>query len=216
MEFNDPAALAAALAGATSRRDALVRLGIANPGPSNYRTLQAACVRFGLAFPAAASPDRDRMEKWCGGCATVQPIEQFALKNATTGRRQSRCRECHSGLRRDHYLSNKEKIAGQVAERKREVRLRNMQRIVAFLLEHPCIDCGEDDPLVLQFDHVRGVKVKDVLSLVHLAKWAVIEAEMRKCVVRCANCHTRRTAAQFGWLRAALAQRVGHQASNLA
>jgi hypothetical protein len=29
--------------------------------------------------------------------------------------------------------------------------------------------------------------------------WSKVEAEMTKCDVRCANCHRRRTAAQFDW-----------------
>jgi hypothetical protein len=28
-----------------------------------------------------------------------------------------------------------------------------------------------------------------------------LKAEIAKCQVRCANCHRRRTAAQFGWWR---------------
>jgi hypothetical protein len=37
--------------------------------------------------------------------------------------------------------------------------------------------------------------------LQHGMGWRTIEAEIAKCVVRCANDHRRRTARQFGWYR---------------
>ncbi len=71
---------------------------------------------------------------------------------------------------------------------------------MGYLASHPCLDCGEADPIVLQFDHVRGEK-SFVISRapemrVRLEK--VVE-EIAKCEVRCANCHTRKTARDRGW-----------------
>lgn len=200
---------------ARSRRHALTTLGI-QPGPLNYKRLAEACEEYGLRQIRPYVRDRERSEKRCGGCGRILPIESFALKDRTTGRRQARCRGCHSGLRRSHYVRNREKIKDQVAARQAEVRLKNMTRIVDYLLEHPCVDCGEQDPFVLQFDHVRGVKVKDVNRLSHLAGWDAVAEEIAKCDVRCANCHTRRTATQFGWRPAVLVQRVGHLPSKQA
>ena len=56
--------------------------------------------------------------------------------------------------------------------------------------------------MVLQFDHVRGSKVRDISRLMqeHVLV-AVLETEAAKCDVRCANCHVRRTAKQFRWRR---------------
>lgn len=66
--------------------------------------------------------------------------------------------------------------------------------ITAYLTEHPCVDCGETDLEVLDFDHVRGNKTAAVSSLVRggysLAK---IVAEAALCEIRCANCHRRVT-----------------------
>jgi len=62
---------------------------------------------------------------------------------------------------------------------------------------HPCVDCGECDPIVLQFDHTRGKKFnigdagRKGLSL------PVVLREISKCEVRCANCHQRKTARDF-------------------
>jgi hypothetical protein len=63
------------------------------------------------------------------------------------------------------------------------------------MLRNPCVDCGLVDPLVMEFDHITGTKTADVSNLVRdAAPLSVIVAEIAKCVVRCANCHRRRTA----------------------
>jgi hypothetical protein len=81
-------------------------------------------------------------------------------------------------------------------------RTRNEKRreVYAYLLEHPCVDCGEPDPVVLEFDHVRGAKrlpVKRMLAGTYSLK-AIFE-EIAKCEVRCANCHRRVTAERGGF-----------------
>jgi hypothetical protein len=55
---------------------------------------------------------------------------------------------------------------------------------------------------VLEFDHVRGIKVLDVSVMVARGyRWRRIESEIAKCVVRCANCHRRRTVIDRGWYK---------------
>lgn len=63
-----------------------------------------------------------------------------------------------------------------------------------YLETHPCVDCGENDPVVLEFDHVRGEKE---FNIADVARNAVgrekLQEEIQKCEVRCANCHRRKT-----------------------
>lgn len=71
-----------------------------------------------------------------------------------------------------------------------------------YLEKHPCIDCKESDPVVLEFDHVRGEKIKAVANAVCDGwSWNKVLTEIEKCDVRCANCHRRRTATQFNWYK---------------
>jgi hypothetical protein len=55
--------------------------------------------------------------------------------------------------------------------------------------------------MVLEFDHVRGDKLNSVSVLAYSlgASLKRIQTEIDKCEVRCANCHRRKTARQFGW-----------------
>jgi len=71
----------------------------------------------------------------------------------------------------------------------------------AYLSHHPCVDCGEKDPIVLEFDHVKGNKKNAVSQLAGKASLATISKEIEKCVVRCANCHRRRHAKERGYYR---------------
>jgi hypothetical protein len=63
------------------------------------------------------------------------------------------------------------------------------------------VDCGESDPVVLEFDHLDGeVKAGNICTMVNRpCLWEAIVAEIEKCEVRCSNCHRRRTARQMGW-----------------
>lgn len=66
-----------------------------------------------------------------------------------------------------------------------------------YLSEHPCVDCGESDPVVLEFDHLydKSANVSD-MQVVSLSRLA---AEIAKCEVRCANCHRRKTAHELNY-----------------
>ncbi len=80
----------------------------------------------------------------------------------------------------------------------------------AYLIElfrkHPCADCGESDPLVLEFDHL-GHKNFGIAAALRNRNWQSILDEIDACEVVCANCHRRRTALRGGFARAAVAQR---------
>tara|TARA_R110002051_G_scaffold207771_1_gene273584 strand:+ start:169 stop:471 length:303 start_codon:yes stop_codon:yes gene_type:complete len=64
------------------------------------------------------------------------------------------------------------------------------------LYTHPCIECGEEDPIVLEFDHRDRTTKNFAIANGCSQKLAlgIIEEEMAKCDVLCANCHRRKTA----------------------
>lgn len=62
-----------------------------------------------------------------------------------------------------------------------------------YLLTHPCIDCGNSNPDVLHFDHVRGTKLTEVSHMIHMGhSLESIKDEIGKCEVRCNSCHAKR------------------------
>src|SRR5437868_5163001 len=66
-------------------------------------------------------------------------------------------------------------------------------RLWKYRAEHPCVDCGETDPLILEFDHVSpDNKRSEIYCLANKTyAWTAILAEIERCEVRCANCHRR-------------------------
>jgi hypothetical protein len=72
--------------------------------------------------------------------------------------------------------------------------------LVSFLRKHPCVDCGEDDPVVLEFDHLRD-KEFSIGKGMRDRPWKRVLAEMDKCEVVCANCHRRQTNRRGGFIR---------------
>lgn len=136
----------------------------------------------------------------CGAC---KPVEQFAFANLKAGTRQDHCRTCHASYRRTHYLANKPDYIRRAIAQVNGRRAENRRQIFSYLKAHPCVDCGESDILVLEFDHRDpGVKWKAVGVLAVTKRWIRVLGEIEKCDVRCVNCHRRKTARQFGWAKA--------------
>ena len=140
-------------------------------------------------------------EKRCTTCHELRPVTDFNVRRSAPDGLQARCRPCS----REWYVRNRLVHMARVRERNQRVRGEHQERLAAYLLEHPCVDCGEADLRVLDLDHEDPAeKAANVGRLVNLSlPWSTVLAEIEKCSVRCANCHRRRTAEAFGWWRSA-------------
>ena len=123
----------------------------------------------------------------------------LAAFNRMGSGRQHWCRACF--LEYFHARGALHRQQSGAARRVRVARARSF--VAAYLESHPCVDCGERDVRVLDFDHLRGKEA----CISELAAWgaprARLAAEIAKCEVRCANCHRRVTAHRAGWSRLA-------------
>src|SRR5919204_997498 len=150
----------------------------------------------------AAKPRRLSLRRCCI-CGALKPEEAFAFRNQATGRRQSHCRVCHAAYRRQHYLANRQDYIDREIARMRGYRDQNRKYLVDYLKEHPCVDCGETDPLFLEFDHRERATKTGVIALLAPRKpWHRVIAEISKCDIRCVSCHRQRTARQMKWHKA--------------
>src|SRR5258707_3521762 len=124
------------------------------------------------------------------------------MKNAARGTYRSYCRPCCSDYGKEHYALNKPYYMARNHRARPQGRIRNRDLVHAFLALHACVDCGETNPVVLDFDHVDPrTKRASVGAMFSRSTTAAVRREMEKCVIRCANCHRRRTAAQFSSYR---------------
>ena len=95
---------------------------------------------------------------------------------------------------RAYYKNNQERLKKRHKDRRQNLRARNRKYVAEYLAKNPCVDCGEDDPIILEFDHVRGKKLTHVTKLARdNASLKRLDEEIAKCEVRCANCHRIKT-----------------------
>lgn len=141
--------------------------------------------------------------KTCTSCKQEKPLSMYhkmgANKNGSV-RYRGNCKDCKAEVDRNNYDHDRSLgIHRKLVERNKRI-------VLEYLSNHPCVDCGETDPIVLEFDHVRGEKIKNVSRMV--ARKVSVEnllAEINKCDVRCANCHRRVTAQRGNWMILSLA-----------
>ena len=94
---------------------------------------------------------------------------------------------------RRHYEQNRDKVIAKAKEYSKLARERIRVFINNYLKVNPCVDCGEADPIILEFDHVAGkdFNISDATRKgVSIKK---LKDEIAKCEVRCANCHRKKT-----------------------
>lgn len=138
--------------------------------------------------------------KLCPKCLIEKPLSAYSRRTVKSLHPCSYCIPCQRSYSRAHYARNKELHNSRRYVRNKASRSSVRQFMVDYLAQHPCVDCGERDLIVLEFDHVRGVKQGDISRMVNNRNSiSQIEMEVAKCDVRCANCHRRRTARQRNW-----------------
>ncbi len=139
--------------------------------------------------------------KKCVTCLQEKPEEEFNWRYKALGVRARICRECQKKHQHTWYIDHRT----QERDRTRRKRMRATEEarefIYSYLSKHPCVDCGEKDLRVLDFDHIKG-KTKSVSELARSgASVERIKIEIGLCVIRCANCHRKKTSAEFKWRR---------------
>jgi hypothetical protein len=143
----------------------------------------------------------------CSKCRFEKETTEFAPNKSRKSGYQSMCKDCYAVYQRDYY---RQRVVTDEAYRVHKKnwrklytearRIENQKKLFAYFEKHPCVICGEKDPIVLQSDHRDGVEKKfNIGDAIPRLSWQKIEEELMKCDTMCTNCHTRRTALQFNW-----------------
>lgn len=140
--------------------------------------------------------------KICTKCRCQKDLSLFPAKKKSKDGRASWCRACFKANWDERYCENHEHYRNSHNTSRRKIREQNARKVFDYLTHHPCIECGESDPIVLEFDHRARIDKLDCISTLILnSSWKKIDFEIRKCDVLCANCHRRKSAAQFVYKR---------------
>lgn len=139
---------------------------------------------------AALKKVKELKLKKCRKCNIIKSENDFHNCKRHEDGKNTQCKSCANREGRARYNKTK-KTYNKKKKRRRE---RNKKWRWNYLLRHPCVDCGEDDPIVLAFDHVGHEEKVDTISNMVFAPASLekIKREVEKCEVRCANCHMRR------------------------
>jgi ribosomal 50S subunit-associated protein YjgA (DUF615 family) len=160
-----------------------------------------------VRFPSAAFLQRERLfVSVASAREDVRPLQtrerprRICLAAEARGQRDNYCRPCRTTYKHEHYSANKQRYIDNARRRRQRIVAERTAALVSFLHRHPCVDCGETDPLVLEFDHLEDKEFNIGQGLRDRA-WREVLAEMKKCDVVCANCHRRRTNRRGGFIR---------------
>lgn len=140
--------------------------------------------------------------KTCTKCDANKPVESFRWRNKSKNMRQSWCKKCFSIHEKEKWHNSSDERKNKHRQTQKTRYRRNQNYVYSFLGQQKCEICGEDDPIVLEFDHINPQeKIADVSTLIYSHSLKIIQEEISKCRVLCANCHRRVTAKQNGWNR---------------
>src|SRR5439155_13066349 len=97
----------------------------------------------------------DRLEtKICGRCAIEKPIDQFGFRYVERGIRHSWCKGCMTEYKSAWYERNRATHIAHVRAARDQTGDENQILMWQYLAVHPCVECGERDPVALHFDHL--------------------------------------------------------------
>lgn len=105
---------------------------------------------------------------------------------------------------KQYYSINKEHFKEET-KKNRKKRVEVLQDFIyKDLSKKSCVDCGEKNILVLEYDHLRDKEFNVSTKVMQAKKSTTIEIlkkEIEKCEVRCSNCHRKKTAKDFNWYK---------------
>lgn len=136
--------------------------------------------------------------KQCQKCKKNKPINDFTYQADKSDKLCSLCKECSRTASKQYYEQNKLKEIERKSLHRTIKRIEAQKWVLDFLKEHPCAVCGETDPSVLQFDHLRD-KESTISHYLVQGNLTKLKEEILKCQVLCANDHARKTAQDQNW-----------------
>lgn len=126
-------------------------------------------------------------EKICIKCNKLKNLDNYNLNGRNKDKKANICRECNK--ERDRVL-----YTPRYAERRKIRRIKRGsagQRCNKYKLQKggECKKCGEKRLHVLNFHHINPKNKKYLISRIIDYNEKIIQKELKKCILLCANCH---------------------------
>jgi hypothetical protein len=146
------------------------------------------------------------MTKKCCKCKQEKPLDEFSNNKGRKDGKNSMCKPCMKLYDKKRFKNMDRQERDLRNKRRKDRSKKDAEKIYNILVKEACVDCGENDPLVLEFDHQRD-KDFNISNMIGDYKWSRILSEIEKCEIRCANCHRIKTAKERGYYRLFLKKR---------
>lgn len=132
----------------------------------------------------------------CRDCKFDKKPEDMVIRD---NKPSNWCKDCRRIYHKRYDSKRSDKSKKNKLQKKLERLLYLKKEVWKFLLDNPCVDCGESNPIVLEFDHIdeKFMEISEMIR--HGFSIEKIFEEIQKCEVRCANCHRAKTAKDFNW-----------------
>lgn len=141
------------------------------------------------------------MLKICKQCGSSKPINEYPFRDAKSNSRRAECKICWCNRNKHRYTKTRDYYIANAKRHKAISKSNNTRKLLMYLNENSCIDCGERNPLTLVFDH-RKDKRNNISAMLHNGcSWSTILCEISKCDIRCSNCHRRKHAIDANCLK---------------
>lgn len=141
-------------------------------------------------------PDQFNRMKVCTKCHQPKPLSDFHKSRKCKFGCQPWCKSC---VKTASHNSYKKRPLEKIQASRDSSKKRGEAIIIEYLATHPCMKCGEIDPIVLEFHHRNPSTKRMDVCLMRQHSRSSIMKEIEKCDVLCANCHRRETASQLSF-----------------
>ena len=135
--------------------------------------------------------------KTCSRCGESKVLDEFNKNKSKPDGLSHHCKDCRKYYNVKYYEGTKVKYKPSRDAARNACKKRNRDWLKQYLQIHSCVDCGNTDIRVLEFDHRGDDKVCDVSRLM-ASGLDKLKAEVLKCDVRCKNCHAIKTYERLG------------------
>lgn len=125
-------------------------------------------------------------QKECTKCKFTKPLSEFYVSNSSKDGRNCWCKDCQQQHRQNNKYRYKQKKQKRVQDNLDAWEIEFKKRGMNY-----CIDCGINDPRVLQLDHI-GEKWFKGATLRRRPVSPKYLNELDTLVRRCGNCHHER------------------------
>lgn len=127
--------------------------------------------------------------KECCKCHNELGLDQFHTNVTRKDGYSGVCKECEKQYKKKYYAADPSKFQARVRQRRAELREWYHQHKSQLI----CTRCPENHPACMQFHHLDRTKKEFSISKMVQQGFSItrIEAEMQKCIILCANCHSK-------------------------